>query len=75
MKKLLVMWMAIGLGTLTAAAGSGVGVFGSYGDTDDLGPGFGGDSTWVPRKWFTTATSEGAARMRTSPAQAASAAR
>ncbi len=42
MKKLLVMWMAIGLGTMVAAAGSGVGVFGSYGDTDDLGPGFGG---------------------------------
>ena len=41
MKKILVMLMAIGLGAVAATAG-GVGVFGSYWDTEDLGPGFGG---------------------------------
>jgi hypothetical protein len=36
-------------------------------------PGVGGDRIWVPRKWLTREISDGAARMRVSPAQAASA--
>ncbi len=42
MKKLLVMLIAIGLGTAAASAGSGLGVFGTYLDSKDPGPGFGG---------------------------------
>ena len=41
MKKILVMLAAVVIGTVAASA-SGVGVFGTYWDTDDLGPGFGG---------------------------------
>ena len=41
MKRILVILAVLGLGTAAACA-SGVGVFGSYWDTDDLGPGFGG---------------------------------
>lgn len=42
MKKLLVMLMTIGLCAGATYAGSGVGVYGSYLDADDPGPGFGG---------------------------------
>jgi len=41
MKRFLVLLMAIGLSAVAASA-SGVGVFGSYLDGDDSGPGFGG---------------------------------
>ena len=41
MKTMLVLAMAMVLGTLAATAG-GVGFFGSYWDTEDLGPGYGG---------------------------------
>lgn len=42
MKKLLVMLLAIGLGAVAASAGGGVGVFGTYLNSDDLGGGWGG---------------------------------
>ncbi len=42
MKKLLAMLIVIGLGAAGATAGSGVGVFGTYLDAKDPGPGFGG---------------------------------
>jgi hypothetical protein len=42
MKKILVMLAALVIGATVASAGGGVGVFGSYWDTKDLGPGFGG---------------------------------
>ena len=42
MKKLLVMLMVLGLGVSMASAAGGLGVFGSYWDADDPGPGFGG---------------------------------
>ena len=42
MKKILVMLVTIGLGASAALAQGGVGVFGSYLDGDDSGPGFGG---------------------------------
>lgn len=42
MKKLLVMLLVLGLAAIVASAGSGVGVFGSYLDAKDPGPGFGG---------------------------------
>jgi hypothetical protein len=41
MKKLLVMLMAIGLSAVAASA-SGVGVFGAYLNSDDMGAGYGG---------------------------------
>jgi hypothetical protein len=42
MKKLLVMLVAVGLGATAAYAGGGVGVFGTYLDSEDLGGGWGG---------------------------------
>jgi hypothetical protein len=42
MKKLLVMLIVIGLGSVAAFAGGGVGVFGTYLDSDDMGGGWGG---------------------------------
>lgn len=42
MKKLLIMLVAIGLGAVAAYAGGGVGVFGTYYDAEDPGPGYGG---------------------------------
>ncbi|MBP7009579.1 MAG: outer membrane beta-barrel protein [Kiritimatiellae bacterium] len=42
MKKILMVLMLIGLGAVVATAGSGVGIYGSYFNADDPGPGFGG---------------------------------
>ena len=42
MKKYLIMLVVFGLGAGAAWAAGGVGVFGSYLDGDDSGPGFGG---------------------------------
>ena len=41
MKKLLIMLIVVGVSAGVASA-AGVGVFGSYWDTDDLGRGYGG---------------------------------
>lgn len=42
MKKLLIMLIVVGVSAGVASAAGGVGVFGSYWDADDPGPGFGG---------------------------------
>lgn len=42
MKKLLIMLIVVGMSAGVASAAGGVGVFGSYWDADDPGPGYGG---------------------------------
>ncbi|NLG36272.1 MAG: outer membrane beta-barrel protein [Lentisphaerae bacterium] len=42
MKKILILLSILVIGATSASAAGGVGVFGSYWDTEDLGPGFGG---------------------------------
>jgi hypothetical protein len=42
MKKILVMAIAIGLGVAAAYAGGGLGVYGTFMDTEDMDSGFGG---------------------------------
>ncbi len=54
MRKWVLVLMMVGLCATMASAAGGLGIFGSYWDTKDLGPGFGGgvkfsgDLTTVP---------------------------